>query len=626
MTIIFPDQLIDLGDGNLSDVLASNVQNFNFRKISLDISKIKDKQKVYESYTIPDIEKLIAFCKGTVFFIGIADSGVVFTDKAMYLHPDEETTQTRFLYTDFCKYIVVKQSDNDSEFRKKRAGLYIQNNTGEYLVYGGTIFLRNSAAEELFCLITTIQHELITQNPLAKEELDRTIISIFDSYEQEMRKGSYNEQRKMLLKQFLNNPDHCEQAFMLMAEDAYRENGFYDFSQYIDNMSSQVSDEILVKARDMEPTFAKHLISDLSNLQKEIYTAYINRLSKRLHQTCLPDITDADIDLVLKALVSLRISDYCMCAKCIEALKAKGRYVLAEVPEIVMFYSGAKKMQPILEKIISGIELDESELNIRDNVGFTPLHYAIIFAEKPYIYSILDQCEWYKDYNNMGETETQNMYRYSVIYYMRHGDVDDKVLGKTESALAEIKNDLENLQQEEYENHEQYKRLDAKLGKAYSNLHTAQRRCRSGDCTDEDATRWENVISDIEQSKRDIVDTQLQIAEKREEYEATYKKRQEELKKEIPICANLIPKNSNSFLLLLKSIVEMSSEELVLPLEHMQLGNDMKLYRFDETGALLPSSFNLKSVYRTVNITHEGEIINGSMDNGSLLVDDVEFV
>lgn len=614
--MIFSEQLIDIGTDKLSDVLASKAQNF--KKVSLDTSKISKKEKIYTEYKIPRDENIIAFCNGTIPLLGLAYDGIVFTNKAMYPYPKDslELGSNRILYTQFCKYLIVKRFDNDMRYMKNRSGIFLHDENGEYEIYDCTIIAKNVAAKELFELLNAIQKELINKKPNAKNEIRETVENCLNSYKNKMRSAEVTPQNDMLLKSLMSDAAYCERAFFLLAENSYRN---FEFKAFLDKTSPLVPEELLQKVKNSCQKFINNLISDLSNLNIETNEKYLKTASNVLAND--NDSFSEELKWTLEALVAARSSRYHFSVLCIECLKQRYGKDYAEIPENFLLMYGNIKMKSIFQKILNNTSLEEDRLNIRDGLGFTPLHYAILLKNDEYIQSMLEMRDWSHDFKYDEFKSPKFIYHYSVIYYLKNGEIPLFLLKETEESIKELSSNLqalkEQLDEAVHANKDiQYNIRDAR--KQLNKLYSIQD--RGGYCYKE-ISEMQESLDELINSENDLIDMRSDIQEKILETQALYDDEIERRAEQVVNFCKKMSKESNPFFDLIKYICQ---NKFNIESIFSELNNDnIRIYSYENISVLLPEAFNLGLPFRCVHISEDGTIASQSFNNGSSSYDSI---
>ena len=83
---------------------------YKCKKLCFDTERIKNKDKIYLKYNILKAEKIIAYQKSKIPFLGLAIDGTIFTDNAVYTQPyNEKGSVNKVLYKDICQYLIVQE-------------------------------------------------------------------------------------------------------------------------------------------------------------------------------------------------------------------------------------------------------------------------------------------------------------------------------------------------------------------------------------------------------------------------------------------------------------------------------------------------------------------------------------
>lgn len=407
MIIIYGEQSIELA-GAKSTVLAEAVSRC--KKISLDIQKIKKPDKVYAAYHIPEGERLIAYCKGTLPLIGLTFEGLVFTDRAFYPIPRDTgpVPSNRVSYDDLCSYLVTQESS--------KSAVCLQQADHEYHIYDGTLIRQNTTGQEIQLVLNAVQTELCRQSPSAKQAMDSTVADALARAKEEMRHDVLSPRIKAMLNAVRMKQAYCDGAVCLLAEDIFRQCDSEGYQVFLAELSADISAETKEMLASPPVRFSRDLLKDLSNPHLVFSTLYLNRVYYNLR-----DHTDSLSQTYLSAyaLVCMR-SSRCDTARetVLELIQRYGVASAYLVEDFVCLY-GSQQMQEVFSTLCKGEAVEKERLDLRDGLGLTPLHYAMILQKAESLKTMLLEKDWSEEVPYLSREPFRDIYAYPVLTCMK---------------------------------------------------------------------------------------------------------------------------------------------------------------------------------------------------------------
>ncbi len=603
----FSKQNIDLGFGNKSDIIYK-IAKF-FKKVRLDTYTIKNPSKIYKSYTIPENEQIIAYCKAGIF--GVHINGVIFTEKAVYSITNQENC-IKVLYTDLCKYIITRQYDEGSgEYLSNHGGVFLRNHSEEKEVFCSTLLMKNTAAEEIFDVLTAIQNELYKINPNARLEMENTIENIFKTYKSKMIHGEIKTTDNVILRVIQNKKEYGDKVILLLAENKYRLLNEDIYNQFLETVNTKNPD-ILQKVKNPQCFFAQDYISDLSNLNLEISFDYLKKVCKHAEEKLKKH--ENKIETLIYALLLARTNNfYASRAIIFKTIKDFGYNSVTHIEDFVLLY-GNIQMHKVYSNIINNIKINEELINVVDGIGLTPLHYALIFGTDNIVNDLLYQKDWCNSLPIFENDELQMVYDYNIISAMKGKKNLYKIICRTDSVIKELYDSLIQIKSQSEEAWDAVNTVNDCLNKANRMLYKMQN-------SNVDYYRIQEMkerIRELQISHNNAFDIIDKCKIKVDELEKEIKKKYKE--KEIKVFNNLkiLINSKNPIVKLLLEIYENRQDGYTInKIFNFNKFENMRIYDYKNYSILLPNSIILDLPYRIVHIMSDGSIKNTVEPQGS---------
>lgn len=427
------------------DVLAEQVLcncRLMCSKVSFDLRKIKNPFAIYQTYHIEDGEKIIAYCKATISFLSITVDGVVFTNKAFYIHPisAKSMSSNRIPYTDLGKYIITQENDHGS--------VWLQNKNCEYKIYEGTIVFKNTAGIEIRHLLESVQDKIRMSLESAFMQYDEQAQWALSLGNDEMNRGLLSAKASALLEALTTKLEYKKDAHFLIAESVFRLCNRSEYQKYIDSLNGKLSSSDIGTLHKSSAIFMEKLILQLSNLNHEFseeYLAkvYLNIEGDRLKATSdYSDLFSAEPvdEPYLHVLAYCRIRSYNVSGTQMIIDMIRERYGDEHV-ETLEYFKGIffnKKMLNVYQAMSDGKEIDKAWLSLCDSYGLTVLHYALVLKNEAVAEKILTMFK-YSKLPSLPENETIRwMYEYILLACGKQSNLKERIIQFFDADMREL--------------------------------------------------------------------------------------------------------------------------------------------------------------------------------------------
>lgn len=594
----FSEQNIDLGVGKKSDILSSTAKFF--KKVRLDTYTLKNLNKIYESYNIPKDEQIIAYCKASIF--GVHINGVIFTDKAVYSITNQENC-IKVIYIDLCKYIITRQYDEGSgEYLSNHGGVFLRNHFEEKEIFCSTLIMKNTAAEEIFDVLTAIQNELHKINPNAQLDMENTIENIFRTYKNKMIHGEINATDNVMLRVIQNKKEYSDKVILLLAENKYRLLNEDIYNQFLETANTKNA-EILQKFKNPQYFFAQDYISDLSNLNLKMSFDYLKKVCKHAEKK-LKNKKNKIETLIYTLLLARTNNFYDSRAIIFKTIKDFGYNSVTHIEDFVLLY-GNIQMRKVYSNIINNVKINEDLINVVDGIGLTPLHYALIFETDDIVNDLLYQKDWCNSLPIFENNELKMVYDYTIISAMKGKKNLYKIICSTDSEIKQLYDLLSKIKSQSKEAWDAVGTVNDCLNDANRRLYKMQKSNADYYEIQEMKERIQELRISYNKAFNVIDECKMKIVNLEKEIIKKYKAKEVQILNNLKILIN----SKNPIVKLLLEIYENRQDGYNINkiLNFNELG-DMRIYNYKNYSILLPNNIILDLPYRKINIMQDGRI------------------
>lgn len=366
---------------NINSIAARALVSFECKcsKVYFDLFKIKKPEAVYKTYRIKDGESIIAFSKSTLSLISITVDGVVFTNKALYLHPNsaKDMPSNRFAYADLCNYLITQENE--------RGSVHLQNKNADYRVYDGTLVFKNTAGKEIQLILETIQEKLLEASQLAQEQYNEQVQWVLSLGRKEIDHGMLSARARVLLDVLSRKTNSRKDAIYLIAENLFRLCNTKKYQIYLDSVESALSFTDFCELQQPPTRFMDALLSQLSDLDHSFSEDYLHKTSLQIEGDYLKYTSElfniAPVDepyLHVLAYCQIRINHIDSAQDTIARIRKKFGDSHAYPIEYFFAIYRNRQMLNAYNALCSGKEIDKAWYSMSDCYGLTLLHYALI--------------------------------------------------------------------------------------------------------------------------------------------------------------------------------------------------------------------------------------------------------
>lgn len=384
----------------------------NYSKISFDLTKIKNQNKIFDAYHISPNETIIAYVKSPVFLVPLTMSGVIITDKGLYLISGifETEQKNKLPFEELCKYAFSKDGE--------KSALVVSNLEFSKVLWESSLIGKNVIGDELLQFLSDLQQYFLKNYSWAVKQHDELANGAIAKGKNELKCCSMSKEVDGILYSLLNDDKYINQVAKLVAERLYRKNGTLEVNTYIAKLfESPVSSNIptaIKKAIDCYlKDFIRDFIKDISDISLSFDYNYLKTVLDNI--TFYIDENDNHIDSVrLSAYLYARIGD-------IDGFREAQRVIRTELGTKEAFSLEIFKcimLNALMKSRVDSINNDElpnvNFWKLKDNFGFDILHYALIFGNAQLVERITQNLSFTMDEESSNDALHQ-IYDYNVI-------------------------------------------------------------------------------------------------------------------------------------------------------------------------------------------------------------------
>jgi len=376
------------------------------QKVFYDLALLKKRDKVYYAYKIPATERILAFCKDNIPLIPITMGGIVFTDQAAYCCPPAKSEKgneySRFAYSSLDSCLITQNGPKE--------GVYVHTRDDELCLVTPTLVAQNMAGCEIRQILCKVQRQLLLRDSNAKDRFDSLASGLLDKIRNQMGIDALPDKTIGILDCLLEFPEYADKAALLKAECLFREFRPEKYIKFAATLPFYVSWEVQADIKRGPSTFADRYIQLLTDVDREfeynVLTAIDNRISNL-------EKADRTLDII-QAYLCIRMKEYERSSDRISEVRRKYGAEIGNRLQLFRCTFFYHEMFKVYKAIKNGGTYPKVYLKLRDGVGLTPLHYAIILKNEKTIKHLLGQRDW-KVASPYGSTEPSfQMYDYSI--------------------------------------------------------------------------------------------------------------------------------------------------------------------------------------------------------------------
>lgn len=428
----------------------------HFSKIIYGTDKIKKIEKVYTTYRIYSSEKILAYIKNTLPFIGLNVDGTIITNQAIYFDPSHKdwAPSNRFAFSEICGYVFTMEND--------KASVMAENTSGSFQIMNGTLLGKNVGGCELIQLIEEVQASLTSSNSWALQQRDAVVDHVKQVACSDLQKGRLSSHSINLLNSISKDSRYLTDSLIIKAEDIYRT---FDIAQF--NLFLQNHSQLSSLSSDLSKRFEKNFIDDLKSIYVDFDKDFLKETSNNLSK--IENVSSVQQWII--GYIHARLDNNSSFQNTCSAINQIGGDN-ASIP-LIKFrccYMN-QKMRKVLDAIQTSGEIPNEWIGLIDNLGLTPLHYALILHKKETASKLLDKYEW----KVSSPAQDYDVFDYTVLACYLNLDNCEEVYCKTSQDVAALLRSKKSLENRVWLKKKRLSLQETLIRQTRNVLHTAKR-------------------------------------------------------------------------------------------------------------------------------------------------------
>lgn len=356
------------------------------RSLKFDLKNLPSAGRYYRDYHIPEDETMVVYAyRSACSLIEMEGNGTVITDRAIYFHPTHQNwgEGNRIPLSTICQYIIFQENSQE--------GVSLLSKDARYQIFGYTVAPADTTGSELVELLTGLQQHMMMSDQSERKQYEYTLAWATSHVRKSLKeRGRLTEKQHRLLKIIGRDVAFTDSAVLLLAEDVYRDMDERKYQSFLSTLDGVVHKKFLHSLGDPDGLFYESYVQDLSGvlalqLTKSLVKPYGNLLRKMelsLHEA------------VILCLLCVRMDDPGLFEPMYRAIeKSLGPKRLWQIAGFRAKYS-KDKMGGAFEAMLTGNLPPFGLLDLRDDLGFTCLHYALMLRNKDLLIRLLSQKDW----------------------------------------------------------------------------------------------------------------------------------------------------------------------------------------------------------------------------------------
>lgn len=558
-----------------------------YSKISYDLSKIKSIPKIYDAYKIKNDEKIIAFAKSSAFLMPLTMSGVIITDKALYINPFNGSlvNENALPFEELCSYVI---SLPDEKSALDLVGIGIQKEIW------GNILGRNVIGGELQSFLLALQEKLSGKYSWAIEQQNKLLDKAINNNAIEIQTCSLSRETKYIFDYFIQKKQYSDKVAPFVVERIYRKRGMADAKEFISILDGSVSPTGINSLHANLPLLEKNFLKDISNISLSFDREYVIKL---LENPQLYICSDDTSTFKFEAYLSARLGDVERFKKAQNIiLQASGNTEAFKLEHFICL-SLNKLMQSVYDSISKNQMPSAHLLKIKDNFGFDALHYAIILGKESIIDKLLDTEIYATNDFSADANLTENILNYGVLAELCNYDKAFTVSYKTSEFILSQQKTLKVMERRLKARQVQVaiqRKAESMYSQGMSQASRTQNREMYNDCKEKHYNA-KQLIKDTEEIIRDI---EAEISEFKNELFSYI----QSIKTEIRSFISQLSDCNNEYISLVLNLIK-KPQDFISILN----SDDSKLYIYDNISFVLFDGMIVNIPYMDMSLNNPTE-------------------
>ena len=388
-----------------------------FKSLRCDLDRFSNKASYYLTYNIPEDEKMLVYAYSSSFSsFTMEGNGTIITDRAIYFHPTHTdwAPENRVDLDGLCSFYIYQENSLDT--------VHLLNQRSDIRIFGRTVAPNDTTGRELVELLRALQREMASHSSIDKQRYADAEGFILDSIGRSFRSyGVLLPLYKTLLDELSAEGTFPSMTAVYQAEDLYRHCEMGSYYSYVESMKESLPEQLYEALKKPDEKFYFDYIDDLSDVT--IFTFTTSLLPVYSYLKGKDRLTGREMIILL--MISTYIDDTSYVNELLSSIGKDLRF--HEKASIDAFFSRYKneQMVKVYDKLLSGRELSEQDLQKTDSVGFDALHYAIMLRDKDILSNFLTRGRSFYEakQRNLGKMADLS-YDYFLSAALLYDDID----------------------------------------------------------------------------------------------------------------------------------------------------------------------------------------------------------
>ena len=388
-----------------------------FKSLRCDLDRFSNKASYYLTYNIPEDEKMLVYAYSSSFSsFTMEGNGTIITDRAIYFHPTHTdwAPENRVDLDGLCSFYIYQENSLDT--------VHLLNQRSDIRIFGRTVAPNDTTGRELVELLRALQREMASHSSIDKQRYADAEGFILDSIGRSFRSyGVLLPLYKTLLDELSAEGTFPSMTAVYQAEDLYRHCEMGSYYSYVESMKESLPEQLYEALKKPDEKFYFDYIDDLSDVT--IFTFTTSLLPVYSYLKGKDRLTGREMIILL--MISTYMDDTSYARELLSSIQKDLRF--HEKASIDAFFSRYKneQMVKVYDKLLSGRELSEQDLQKTDSVGFDALHYAIMLRDKDILSNFLTRGRSFYEakQRNLGKMADLS-YDYFLSAALLYDDID----------------------------------------------------------------------------------------------------------------------------------------------------------------------------------------------------------
>lgn len=346
---------------------------------------------------------------------------------------DDGSEYNRISYKSLDSCIIAQEGS--------KGGVYVCAQNLYFSLHGPTLVAQNVAGYEIRQIMCKVQRQLFQRDASAKNKVDFLAKILLQKAKNEMGIDELPSKILGILDSLMEFPEHADSAAMIKAEYLFREFRPDKYDKFAATLPALVSLDTKTAIKNIPAAFYDNYMRLLADFEQKLSYKSLSMIYKRIGS---PEKHNIKIDII-EACLCVRMVEHDWAESRISELRKKYGRDVAEALERFRCNYLNHEMYKVYNAITQGSDYPDTYLRLRDGLGLTPLHYAIILKNEKAIKYLLEQKDWKYASPYGSSAKPFQMYEYVVAAAGNQLPSIQEILLKTNSDLIELRDTIKTI-------------------------------------------------------------------------------------------------------------------------------------------------------------------------------------